>query len=100
MKCKECNYEFDNAKFCPECGKPVPIGNNKIKCIKCGHEVDSNIKFCPECGESVHSDYNDKDKKGVDKKYRDRRNRDRRGDDDDEGGILGGIGDIVGKIFG
>ncbi len=26
--------------------------------------------------------------------------RDRGDDDDDEGGILGGLGDIVGKIFG
>ncbi len=41
---------------------------------------------CKECGEPVRSDF--------------RGRSDKEGDDDDEGGILGGLGDIVGKIFG
>ncbi|VVB93703.1 Double zinc ribbon [uncultured archaeon] len=86
MKCKECGYEFSsNAKFCPECGKPASLGNNKVNCRKCDYEMEGNLKFCPECGESVRSD---------------NRGRRDKGDDDDEGGILGGLGDIVGKIFG
>ena len=87
MKCNECGKEFySNAKFCPECGKPRSLGGNKLNCTKCDYELEANLKYCPECGESVHSD--------------NRGRRDRREDDDDEGGILGGLGDIVGKIFG
>ena len=26
---------------------------NKIKCDKCGSEVDSNVKFCPNCGAKI-----------------------------------------------
>lgn len=43
MKCKKCNYEFENAKFCPECGTPVTT-----VCENCNTEHQS--KFCPECG--------------------------------------------------
>jgi len=57
-----------------------------MKCKECGNEFGGNAKFCPECGESVLSD------------NRGRKNR--KEDDDEEGGILGGLGDIVGKIFG
>ena len=48
MKCKNCGYEF-SAKFCPECGTVAPTGSDKIKCRKCGKEIDSNLKYCPEC---------------------------------------------------
>ena len=83
MKCKECGHDFSgNAKFCPECGKPASLGS-KVNCRKCDYELEGSLKFCPECGESVRRD-----------------NRGKREDDDDEGGILGGIGDIVGKLFG
>ncbi len=86
MKCKECGHEFnDTAKFCPDCGKPASSGN-KIKCRKCDYEMEANLKYCSECGEPVRFD------------NKQRKNR-REGDDDDEG-ILGGIGDIVGKLFG
>lgn len=27
MKCQKCGTEFENAKFCPECGTPVNISN-------------------------------------------------------------------------
>ena len=85
MKCKECGHEFGDAKFCPECGKPAAFGS-KVNCRKCDYELEGNLKFCPECGESVRGN--------------NRGRRDRGEDDDDEGGILGGLGDIVGKIFG
>ena len=49
MKCKNCGYEF-SAKFCPECGTPASFGSDKIKCRKCGHEINNNLKYCPECG--------------------------------------------------
>lgn len=100
MKCTGCGKDIDSdLKFCPECGKPTTV--NKIMCTKCGHEIDSNLKFCPECGKSVN-DYKDKHDKDKDKNYRDRRRKDRGGDDDDddEGGIFGGIGDVIGGIFG
>lgn len=88
MKCKECSHEFDsNAKFCPECGKPASFGGNKVNCRKCDYELEGNLKFCPECGESVRNNNRGQRDRGKD-------------DDDDEGGILGGLGDIVGKIFG
>ncbi len=86
MKCKECGSEFNgSAKFCPECGKPS-LDSNKTNCRNCNYELESNLQYCPECGESVRSD--------------NRGRRDRGDDNDDEGGILGGLGDIVGKIFG
>lgn len=29
MKCPECDYEIDsNAEYCPNCGTPIPNGNN------------------------------------------------------------------------
>ncbi|HEY9246683.1 MAG TPA: zinc ribbon domain-containing protein [Candidatus Methanoperedens sp.] len=85
MKCRECGHEFSgNAKFCPECGKPASLGINKVNCGKCNYEMEGILKYCPECGEPVRSNY--------------RGRRDREEDDDD--GILGGLGDIVGKIFG
>lgn len=98
MKCKNCGYEF-SAKFCPECGTSAPLDSDKIKCRKCGREIDGKLKYCPECGEPVSSEYKKGDKDRD--KDRNRKRRDRGGDDDDdEGGILGGIGDFVGKILG
>jgi rRNA maturation endonuclease Nob1 len=94
MKCTGCGYEFDKAKFCPECGKPAPFGDKTI-CKRCNYEIDSNVKFCPECGEPVRINYEGEDKRDKDKRVR-RRDDD---EDEDEGGILGGIGDLVGKIF-
>ncbi len=47
-KCANCGTELDEgAKFCLECGTPVP--QNK-KCINCGFELPLSAKFCPECG--------------------------------------------------
>ncbi len=47
-KCANCGTELDEgAKFCLECGTPVP---QTKKCIKCGFELPLSAKFCPECG--------------------------------------------------
>ena len=47
-KCANCGTELDEgAKFCLECGTPVP---QTKKCIKCGIELPLSAKFCPECG--------------------------------------------------
>lgn len=47
-KCANCGTELDEgAKFCLECGTPVP---QTKKCIKCGAELPHSAKFCPECG--------------------------------------------------
>lgn len=49
MKCKKCGNEIDeNQKFCPECGEK--IGNF---CKQCGAVLArKGQKFCPECGAS------------------------------------------------
>jgi membrane protease subunit (stomatin/prohibitin family) len=50
------------AKFCPNCGNPVPAGakfcsncGNKMgnSCPACNAEVDPNAKFCPNCGNKL-----------------------------------------------
>lgn len=47
--CPGCGSKInENAKFCPECGKPI-IRN----CPKCGTQVNPGTKFCPECGEKL-----------------------------------------------
>ena len=46
--CPNCSAELEeNAKFCMECGTPIP--QNK-KCIKCGIELPLKAKFCFGCG--------------------------------------------------
>ena len=46
--CPNCRTELDeNAKFCMECGTPIP--QNK-KCIQCGAELPLKAKFCFGCG--------------------------------------------------
>jgi membrane protease subunit (stomatin/prohibitin family) len=49
--CPACGANLSaNAKFCSECGKPLPT--NKF-CSNCGAKVGTNAKFCPECGEKL-----------------------------------------------
>lgn len=48
VKCAQCGTELKpNAKFCPECGTPVP---RERHCTNCGAKVAPGVKFCPECG--------------------------------------------------
>lgn len=47
--CKNCQFSLrSEARFCPECGVPVPI-----LCSACGAAISANAKFCGECGTSV-----------------------------------------------
>ncbi len=49
VKCPNCGANVkEDAKFCPECGKPT-----KAVCPKCGSAVKEGSKFCPECGQSL-----------------------------------------------
>ena len=47
-KCSNCGAELDEgAKFCMECGTPVP---QVKKCIQCGMELPLKARFCFGCG--------------------------------------------------
>ena len=47
-RCLNCGAELDaGAKFCMECGTPVP---QVKKCIRCGTELPLRAKFCFGCG--------------------------------------------------
>jgi class 3 adenylate cyclase/predicted ATPase len=49
MTCTHCNSANpDGAKFCAECGTPMPK-----QCPKCSTPIAANAKFCHECGASV-----------------------------------------------
>ena len=46
--CSNCGVELDaGAKFCMECGTPVP---QVKKCVQCGMELPLKAKFCFGCG--------------------------------------------------
>jgi class 3 adenylate cyclase len=46
MNCPNCNASVpDAAKFCGECGAPLPR-----PCPSCGHGNPGSAKFCSECG--------------------------------------------------
>lgn len=46
--CTSCgNPLAPGAKFCPECGTPVPQAK---ACSNCGNEIAPGAKFCPNCG--------------------------------------------------
>ncbi|MBQ5475289.1 MAG: zinc ribbon domain-containing protein [Lachnospiraceae bacterium] len=54
MKCPNCGVEADS-KFCPECGNPMKVAEQKPekkKCPNCGTESDS--RYCPECGSPMN----------------------------------------------
>ena len=58
MFCPNCgNKTEDGARFCPECGTPMPtegIRRPKIPhCPNCGTEIKDGARFCPECGTPV-----------------------------------------------
>jgi RNA polymerase subunit RPABC4/transcription elongation factor Spt4 len=46
--CPKCGGEtVEGAKFCPECGAPLP---RELACPACGARLAPRFKFCPECG--------------------------------------------------
>jgi hypothetical protein len=60
-----------------------------MKCEKCGYYImNKDAEFCPECREPTENYIND------------RRKDDRKEDEDDEGGFLDSIGNVLGKLFG
>ena len=62
--CPDCGKEVKDAKFCSNCGSPLPeitedpvedvIETNVVKktkfCSNCGTELDASVVVCPECG--------------------------------------------------
>lgn len=51
LKCANCNATLNlGAKFCPECGTPVP---QKRFCSNCGCELSPTAKFCSNCGQKA-----------------------------------------------
>ena len=46
----ECGYKGPFGKFCPECGKLVPV-EEEYTC-QCGYK-SKGTKFCPNCGQRV-----------------------------------------------
>lgn len=55
VACPSCGGQASpDAKFCPDCGKPMSIP--KAKCVKCQAEISADAKFCPECGSSQEAE--------------------------------------------
>ncbi|MCX7045003.1 MAG: zinc ribbon domain-containing protein [Candidatus Sumerlaeota bacterium] len=51
-ECPHCSAKIGkDAKFCPECGKPVAGG----KCPSCGGIVSPEARFCPGCGGALNA---------------------------------------------
>lgn len=51
MQCSGCHAPIsDTAKFCSECGQPVP---QEKHCSQCDFKLQPNARFCPECGTRV-----------------------------------------------
>lgn len=48
--CPEGHPVPDDAKFCPQCGKPVAAGGF---CPSCGKPTPADAKFCPSCGKQL-----------------------------------------------
>ncbi len=65
MKCKRCGLELENtAKFCPQCGEKI-----KLYCKECGKEILADAKFCPFCGKAVVESVNKVETNVGDKSY-------------------------------
>lgn len=55
MNCENCNSPLEkNAKFCGECGHPVPepsvADSHTTRCSNCGSPLEPGAQFCGECG--------------------------------------------------
>ena len=49
--CTKCGAALaSGAKFCGECGTPVPVAAAPAFCTKCGAALAPGAKFCGECG--------------------------------------------------
>ena len=56
LKCQKCGASLPNgARFCSECGEPVPTASDDtIICPACGKAVPKG-KFCLECGHKLNT---------------------------------------------
>ena len=51
--CPKCGSAYeDGAKFCDECGTPIP---QEKECPRCHTHIGLSAKFCDECGFSFES---------------------------------------------
>ena len=54
MICQQCRTELpEGAKFCLECGAPVPQLPDVLVCQQCQTELPDGARFCTECGTPV-----------------------------------------------
>ena len=54
MICQQCRIPMnEGARFCSQCGTPVPQPPVTLVCQKCQSELPEGAKFCTECGTSV-----------------------------------------------
>jgi ribosomal protein L40E len=54
MICQQCQSELpEDAKFCSQCGIPVPQPQVAVVCQKCQSELPEGARFCTECGTSA-----------------------------------------------
>ncbi len=58
IKCQDCGSEnVENARFCAECGKIMPINESQLvkanTCPVCGNKNPKDSKFCFECGNDL-----------------------------------------------
>lgn len=54
--CRHCGAQLgSNAKFCTNCGQPVPVGANPAAkyCRSCGRQLSASADYCPICGQST-----------------------------------------------
>lgn len=52
MKCNKCGLDVEmGAKFCPACGVSMPT---VLICPKCHYQCSLTAKFCVECGTALH----------------------------------------------
>lgn len=49
LECPCCHLQFENGKFCPECGTQLVLVSVANYCPSCKCIVEKG-KFCPECG--------------------------------------------------
>jgi uncharacterized RDD family membrane protein YckC len=52
--CAKCGWTLAaGARFCPECGAPVPQPPAPVYCSRCGSKSAPGVSFCAECGSTL-----------------------------------------------